>query len=228
MDTINERKESGEGLLLGADSIDLSRPDNTELVRGAPLWIEALWYFLGLPLLRSPLITSSAFRCILLRMFGAKIGRGVYIKPGLRVKFPWYLAVGEHSWLGEDLWIDNLAEVNIEAHCCLSQGAYLCTGNHDWSSFNMRLYRQPITCRRGSWVGAKAVLCPGVVVGAGAIVSAGSVVTKNISDMEVHAGNPAQFVRHRKLGSNEVMPKALENRFSPKGDIGVTARIGHE
>jgi putative colanic acid biosynthesis acetyltransferase WcaF len=199
MDTIKEGKESAEDLLLGAGSIDLSCPDNTELVRGAPFWIEALWYFLGLPLLRSPLITSSALRRILLRMFGAKIGKGVYMKPGLRVKFPWYLEVGDYSWLGEDLWIDNLADVKIEAHCCLSQGAYLCTGNHDWSSVNMRLYRRPITCRRGSWVGAKAVICPGVVVGVGAIVSAGSVVTKNIPDMEVHAGNPAQFVRHRKL-----------------------------
>ena len=199
MDTVNETAERGEGRLLGADSIDLSRPDNTELIRGAPLWLEALWYFLGLPMLRSPLITSSAFRCRLLRVFGAKIGKGVHIKPGLRVKFPWYLEVGDHSWLGEDLWIDNLADVKIEAHCCLSQGVYLCTGNHDWSSVNMRLFRRPITCRRGCWIGAKAMLCPGVVVGAGAIVSAGSVVTGNIPEMEVHAGNPAQFVSFRKL-----------------------------
>jgi putative colanic acid biosynthesis acetyltransferase WcaF len=199
MDTVSERRENGKGLLLAADSIDLSRPDNTELVRGASLWVEAIWYFFGLPMLRSSLITSSTFRCRLLRTFGAKIGMGVCIKPGLRVKFPWYLEVGDHSWLGEDLWIDNLAAVKIEEHCCLSQGAYLCTGNHDWSTVNMRLYRRSIACRRGCWIGAKAVLCPGVVVGAGAIVSAGSVVTKNIPDMEVHAGNPAKFVRYRKL-----------------------------
>jgi putative colanic acid biosynthesis acetyltransferase WcaF len=135
----------------------------------------------------------------LLRIFGAKVGRGVYIKPGVRVKFPWFLEIGDHSWLGEDLWIDNLAHVKIEAHCCLSQGAYLCTGNHDWSSVNMRLFRRPIICRQGCWIGAKAILCPGVVIGAGAIVTAGAVVTTNIRDMEIHAGNPAQFVRQRKL-----------------------------
>jgi putative colanic acid biosynthesis acetyltransferase WcaF len=150
-------------------------------------------------MLRSHLIISSAFRCALLRIFGAKIGNGVYIKPGLRVKFPWYLEIGDHSWLGEDLWIDNLAQVSIGAHCCLSQGAYLCTGNHDWSSVNMRLFRQPITCKRGSWIGAKAILCPGVVIGAGAIVTTGSVVTKSVPDMEVHAGNPAHFVRYRHI-----------------------------
>jgi putative colanic acid biosynthesis acetyltransferase WcaF len=194
-----DQKESKQGPLLDAEVVDLSQPDNTELVRGAAVWVEVLWYFLALPVLRSHLITSSTLRCLLLRLFGAKVGIGVYIKPGLRVKFPWYLEIGDHSWLGEDLWIDNLAHVKIEAHCCLSQGAYLCTGNHDWSSVNMRLFRRPITCRRGSWIGAKAILCPGVVIGAGAIVTMGSVVTKSVPDMEIHAGNPAQFTKYRQL-----------------------------
>jgi putative colanic acid biosynthesis acetyltransferase WcaF len=181
--------------------IDLSKPDNTELVRGAPLAVEALWYFLASPLLQLRLITSSSFRRLLLRLFGAKIGPGVYLKPGIRVKFPWYLEVGEYSWLGEDLWIDNLAKVTIGAHCCVSQGAYLCTGNHDWSTPNMKLFRKPITCEDGSWVGAKSIICPGVTVGKGAVVSAGSVVTNNVPAMEVHAGNPAHFIRLRKLCS---------------------------
>ena len=182
-----------------ADGIDLSTPDNSEFVRGAPLWKEALWYFAGLPILRSPLITSSPLRCSLLRAFGAKIGKGVYIKPGLRVKFPWYLDVGDHTWLGEDAWIDNLAQVSIGPHCCVSQGAYFCTGNHDWTAPNMKLFRRPIRCERGSWIGAKAVLGPGVTIGAGSIVTAGAVVMKNIPEMEVHSGNPAQFTRKRKL-----------------------------
>ncbi|MGD1070148.1 MAG: WcaF family extracellular polysaccharide biosynthesis acetyltransferase [Bryobacteraceae bacterium] len=182
-----------------ASRIDLSVPDNGELVRGAPLPIEAAWYFFGLPLLRSSLIASSPFRRWLLRLFGAKIGRRVHIKPGLRVKFPWYLEVGDHTWLGEDLWIDNLAQVTIGPHCCLSQGAYLCTGNHDWSAPNMKLFRRPIRCEQGSWVGAKCVVCPGVTLGAGAVASAGSVIVKDIPAMEVHAGNPASFVRRRKL-----------------------------
>lgn len=199
MGIINSQTKHNQDQFLPTDSVDLSRPDNRELVRGAPLWVEALWYFLALPLLRSHLITSSWFRCRLLCLFGAKIGRGVYVKPGLRVKFPWYLEIGEHSWLGEDLWIDNLAHVKIEQHCCLSQAAYLCTGNHDWSSVNMRLIRKPITCKRGSWVGAKAIIGPGVVVGAGAVICTGAVVTGSVPDMEVYAGNPAQFVRCRQL-----------------------------
>ena len=182
-----------------ADLIDLSSPDNTELIRGAPIWIEALWYFFGLPILRSHLIPSSALRRGILRIFGAKIGTGVHIKPGLRVKFPWYLSVGDYSWLGEDLWIDNLARVTIGAHCCLSQGVYVCTGNHDWSSVNMRLFSRPVTCERGCWIGARAVLCPGVVVGRGAIVAVGSVITAHVPAMEIHAGVPAHFVKRRTI-----------------------------
>lgn len=179
--------------------IDLSCPDNTDLVRGAPLLVEALWYFLAQPLLRSPLIVSSAFRRFLLRLFGAKVGRGVLMKPGIRVKFPWYLEVGDHCWLGEDLWIDNLAMVRIGAHVCISQGAYLCTGNHDWTTPNMRLFRREIVCKNGSWVGAKSVLCPGVIIGEGAVVAVGSVVSKPVPPFSVYAGNPAVFVRRRHL-----------------------------
>lgn len=179
--------------------VDLSIPDNRELVRGAPLIVEAIWYFVGLSLLKNHLITSSAFRCWLLRLFGSTIGRGVYVKPGLKVKFPWYLEVGDYSWLGEDLWIDNLARVEIGAHVCVSQGVYFCTGNHDWTTPNMRLFRRPIVCAAGSWVGARAVLCPGVRIGEKAIVTAGSVVTKSVPPSEIHAGNPARFVRYRNI-----------------------------
>jgi putative colanic acid biosynthesis acetyltransferase WcaF len=198
--SVAERPFGGRAEDLGhSRQIDLSVPDNSDLDRGRSLVIEALWYFLGLPLLRSAIITSSGFRCRLLRLFGAKIGAGVYIKPGLRVKFPWYLEVRDHCWLGEDLWIDNLAQVTIGPHACVSQGAYLCTGNHDWSSPNMKLFRRPIVCGRGSWVGARSVVCPGVTIGDGAILTAGSVAPKSIPSFEIHAGNPAAFVRRRAL-----------------------------
>jgi putative colanic acid biosynthesis acetyltransferase WcaF len=194
--------------------IDLSAPDNGDLDRGAPLAIEALWYFLGLPLLRSGLITSSIFRCWLLRLFGARVGVGVYVKPGLRVKFPWYLDVRDHSWLGEDLWIDNLAQVTIGPHACVSQGAYLCTGNHDWSSTNMKLFRRPIVCGQGSWIGAKAVVCPGVTIGEGAVLTTGSVASKSVPPFEIYAGNPAQFIRRRVLHTSVSRPNEIDASVS--------------
>lgn len=183
-------------------TVDLSKPDNSEYQKGRSVLVQALWYLFGLPLLRSYLIPVSALKCFVLRLFGAKVGRGVYIKPGVRVKFPWYLSIGDFCWLGEDLWIDNLAPVWIGSHVCISQGAYLCTGNHDWTTPNMKLFRKPISVQDGSWVGARAVVCPGVVVGCGAVVAAGSLITKNVPGFEVWAGNPAAFIRQRQIYSN--------------------------
>lgn len=179
--------------------VDLSRPDNTLLVRGRSRFIEALWIFFAAPLLASRVIVSSGFRVFLLRLFGAKVGVDVYIKPGVRVKFPWYLSIGDHCWIGEDVWIDNLAEVSIASHVCVSQGAYLCTGNHDWSMPNMRLFSKPIRLETGCWVGARSVICPGVRIAEGAILSVGSIATKDLPSYEIHAGNPAAFVRKRVL-----------------------------
>jgi putative colanic acid biosynthesis acetyltransferase WcaF len=145
------------------------------------------------------MIPSSGVRVRLLRLFGASIGTGVVIKPGVRIKYPWLLTVGDHSWIGEDCWIDNLATVRIGNNACLSQGSYLCTGNHDWSDPAFGLIVKPITLADGSWVGAKAMICPGVDLGVESIAAAGSVVMKSIPAGEIHAGNPAEFVRRREL-----------------------------
>jgi putative colanic acid biosynthesis acetyltransferase WcaF len=183
--------------------LEIDLRSSNKVVRGRPLWFDACWYFFGLPLLKSYFITSSSFRATLLRLFGARVGKGVVLKPGLKVKFPWYLDVGDYAWVGEDAWIDNLAQVTIGPHACISQGVYLCTGNHDWTSLNMRLFAKPITCGRGSWVGARATVCPGVSMGPGAILAAGSVANKDIPSFEIHGGNPAVFVRYRILAASE-------------------------
>ena len=181
--------------------VDLSVPDNSEYDKGRPWLVIALWHFIGAPMVRSNWLPVSCVKAILLRAFGARIGAGAYIKPGIKVKFPWYLSVGDHCWLGEDVWIDNLAPVTIGSHVCVSQGAYLCTGNHDWSSPNMKLFRKPITLQDGSWVGARAIVGPGTVIGVGAIVTAGGVVTKNVPAGQIWAGNPARYTRDRIVGA---------------------------
>ena len=181
--------------------IDLSATDSSELVRGRSRLIEALWLFLGAPILASRFMLSTRVRAAVLRIFGAKIGRNMYMKPGVRVKFPWYLSVGDHCWIGEDVWIDNLAPITIASHVCVSQGAYLCTGNHDWCSFNMRLFIRPIHLKRGCWVGAKTVVGPGVTVAEGAILTAGSVATKDLAPYGIYAGNPAVFLKRRVVRS---------------------------
>jgi putative colanic acid biosynthesis acetyltransferase WcaF len=191
--------------------VDLSVPDNSEYDKGRAWPAIALWHFIGAPLVRCNWLPIASFKGALLRAFGARIGTGAYIKPGVKVKFPWYLSVGDHCWLGEDVWIDNLAPVTIGSHVCISQGAYLCTGNHDWSSPNMKLFRKPITLQDGSWVGARAIVGPGTVVGVGAIVTAGSVVTKNVPAGQIWTGNPARYTRDRIVGAK---PPALVGHVS--------------
>ena len=149
--------------------------------------------------MRCPVIPFSSFRTWILRVFGARIEEGVVIKPGVRVKYPWLLSVGRHSWIGENCWIDNVAPVEIGNNVCISQGAYLCTGNHDWSDPRFGLSVKAIKLGDGSWVGARALICPGVALGECAVAAAGSVVTGNIPDYEIHAGNPAKFVRVRNI-----------------------------
>lgn len=177
--------------------IDLSKPDSSDLVRGRSRLVEALWLLFGAPVLASRIMFSTGVRSWLLRLFGAQIGRNMYMKPGVRVKFPWYLSVGDHCWIGEDVWIDNLAPVSIGSHVCVSQGAYLCTGNHDWTKPNLKLFTRPIRLERGSWIGAKAFVGPGVTVQEGAILTAGSVTAKDLPAFGIYSGNPAVFTKKR-------------------------------
>ncbi len=168
------------------------------------LW-QLTWFFLGLPLLRSPLLPSSSLRVRLLRFFGSDIGAGVVIKPGVRVKYPWHLIVGNDCWIGEDCWIDNLTTVRLGNDVCVSQGVYFCTGNHDWTDPTFSLVVKPITLKDGSWAGAKTILAPGAVLGQCAIAAAGAVVMREVPAYEIHAGNPASFIKHRALRNQSVL-----------------------
>jgi putative colanic acid biosynthesis acetyltransferase WcaF len=179
--------------------VRLSTFENSWYKPGRSRFVQALWFFIGLPVLRCTLLPSSAIRVSLLRAFGARIGTGAILRPGVRVKYPWKLVLGNDCWIGEDCWIDNLATVSLGNDVCISQGAYLCTGNHDRADPSFGLIVKPIHLEDGAWIGAKAVLGPGVRVGRAAIASLGSVVVRNIPPREIHAGNPARFVANRKF-----------------------------
>jgi len=181
--------------------VRLDQYDNKSYDCGRGILAQSLWFFIGLPILRCQINPFSGLKSSLLRLFGATIGVGVIIKPGVRVKYPWKLSVGDHSWIGEDVWIDNLAQVTIGSHACLSQAAYLCTGNHDWKDPKFRLMISEIQIGEGAWVGAKSVLCPGVTMAKLSILTAGSVATGCIPGNEILAGNPAIFVRTRIIQS---------------------------
>jgi putative colanic acid biosynthesis acetyltransferase WcaF len=163
--------------------------------RGAPRWKEALWGLVRILFFLSPWPWPSAFKAALLRSFGAEIGRGVVIRPRVHITFPWRLKVGDHSWIGEEVLILNLAPVHIGAHCCLSQRAFLCTGSHDFRAASFPLVTAPIQILDRSWIAAGCFVAPGLTVGPDAMASAGSVVTRDIPRLSIVAGNPAKPIR---------------------------------
>ncbi|MCU0552160.1 MAG: WcaF family extracellular polysaccharide biosynthesis acetyltransferase [Leptolyngbya sp. Prado105] len=166
---------------------------------GAPLWKQLLWFFIGSLIVESRLIPISAIKVWVLRAFGAAIGQGVNIKPGVRVKFPWRLTIGDHCWIGENAWFDNIAPITLEDQVCVSQEVYFCTGNHDWSALLFDLKAAAIYVESGSWLAARSVIAPGVRVGRGAILSLGSIAVQSLAPMMVYSGNPALAIKPRKL-----------------------------
>lgn len=171
---------------------------------GASILMQILWYFIGSPIVRSYLLPFSGLKVLTLRLFGARLGRGVRVKPGVKIKFPWRLEVGDYSWLGEDAWIDNLACVRIGHSCCLSQGVYLCTGNHDWSSDQFDLIPAEIQVADRVWISAFSKIAPGVVVAEGAVLTLGSVAVSTIEPWSINRGNPAEKIGQRSIKDRPV------------------------
>lgn len=154
---------------------NLASYNNSSFNPGRGTIVRIAWYYVSLIFLESGWFPVSSLKCWLLRRFGATVGTGVVIKPHVRVKYPWQLVVGDHCWIGQEVWIDNLACVTLESDVCLSQGVYLCTGSHDHRSPTFELKTAPITIQHGAWIAARAIVLGGAVVGRGEVVGAGAV-----------------------------------------------------
>jgi len=171
---------------------DLSAFDNRAFVRGRPMAVEIMWRVVSVLIFRSSLVHHYGIKRSLLNVFGARISRGVRIKPNVTITFPWKLSVGENSWIGEGAWIDNLDEVSIGANVCISQGAYLCTGNHDYKKSSFDLTVAPIHIENGAWVAAKATVAPGTVMRTGAVLGMQSLGKGELEAFTVYQGNPSE------------------------------------
>lgn len=159
--------------------------------------IRLLWIVTSVLFVQCNWNPLSSFRTALLRLFGAKIGHGVIIKPGVQIKYPWHLIIGNDVWIGEHVWIDNLTTVTIDDNVCLSQGAFLLTGNHDYSKTTFDLMVKPIVIEEGVWIGAKAVVCPGVICRSHAVLTVASVARTELTSYTIYNGNPAEPVKER-------------------------------
>jgi putative colanic acid biosynthesis acetyltransferase WcaF len=159
-----------------------------------------LWYFTNMLFFKTLLPFPSSFKVKLLRASGAKVGNGVVIKPDVNIKYPWFLEIGDHCWIGEGVWIDNLAKVTMGSNVVLSQGAYLLTGSHDYKKETFDLMLGEIVLQDGVWIGAKATVCPGVTCKSHSVLAVSSVATGDLDAYGIYQGNPAVMKRERMIG----------------------------
>jgi putative colanic acid biosynthesis acetyltransferase WcaF len=157
------------------------------------------WYLINMIFINSYLPLPVAFKVWLLRLFGAKIGKNVMIKPKVNIKYPWFLEIGHNTWIGEEVWIDNLDHVIIGENVCISQSAMLLTGNHDFTKTTFDLILDKIVIENGVWICAKAIVCQGVTCKNHSVLGVGAVATTDLDAYGIYKGNPLVFVKNRQI-----------------------------
>lgn len=179
--------------------VDLSKFNNSWYHPGRSVLVRLLWYMTNALFFQNPLNPSSSLKVLLLRLFGAKIGQGVMLKPSINVKYPWNMEIGDYTWIGENAWLDSLAPIKIGSNCCISQGVYFCTGNHDWTDQAFCLVVKPIMVENGAWIGARSTVLPGVVLKSHSVVTAGSIISKDTEPYMIYSRSPAVKVKGRSI-----------------------------
>jgi putative colanic acid biosynthesis acetyltransferase WcaF len=171
----------------------------TSIVIGASRTKQVAWYFVNILFFKNPFNIFSSVKVRLLRLFGARLGRGVVIKPAVNIKYPWKLRIGDHSWIGEEVWIDNLSDVTIGNNTVLSQGSLLLTGSHDHRKETFDFISEPIVLEDGVWICAKAIVLGGAICGSHSVLTANSVSDKHMEPYTIYKGNPAIAIKKRTI-----------------------------
>ena len=185
-------------------SVNLASFDNSWYSPGRPALVRALWILTSALFFLTSFPWPSRLKAFLLRVFGARVGNGVVVKPRVNVKYPWNLSVGDHSWIGEGVWLDTLAKVSIGANACLSQGAMVETGNHDWSRPTFDLVVKEVVIEDGAWMAVRSLILPGARLASHAVLSAGSVLAGDTEDYGIYAGTPARKAKERAIREGSV------------------------
>lgn len=155
------------------------------------------WYFVSLIFFENGFTPSSNIKVLILKFFGAQIGKKCVIKPFVKIKYPWKLKLGDYVWLGEKVWIDNLDFVKIGSSVCVSQGAYILTGSHDMNSTSFDLITKPVLIEDGVWICAKSIVLPGVLCKSDSVLSSGSVAKFDLDSKGIYSGNPAILIKKK-------------------------------
>ncbi len=172
-------------------NIDLTGYNQSWFVRGRSAWVVILWDLTWLLLLRPCPQPFYAWKRCIWRCFGAHIGQGVLLRSTVRCNYPWKVTIGDFAWIGEEVWLYALDRITIGAHAVISQQTYLCTGSHELSDPHFSLKTAPIIIGDGAWIALRAVIMPGLTIGAGAVISANALLTKHAQPWTIYRGSPA-------------------------------------
>lgn len=172
--------------------VDLRQYDQAWFQRGRSSGFVLFWWLVQATIFPLTPHHLSGIRAAILRLFGAKVGKGVVIRPTARFTFPWKIAIGDYSWIGDDVVLYSLDSISIGKHAVISQKCYLCTGSHDIHSVNFTLKTAPITIGNGVWVATDCFVGPGVEIGANSVVGARSSVFRSLPSGYICLGTPAR------------------------------------
>ncbi len=173
------------------NKVNLSLYDNSWYKPGKNFLVRIIWHFLNAVLFSSSLIPINALKIIILKLFGSNVGKGVVIKPGVYIRYPWNLSIGDFVWIGDKAIIDNHGKVRIGDNVCISQHAMILTGSHNPASKAFDLVLSDIVIEDGVWIGAKAIVNGGIRCASHSILSVNSVAIQNLLDYTIYSGNPA-------------------------------------
>jgi putative colanic acid biosynthesis acetyltransferase WcaF len=171
-------------------------PDN---FRGRAAIVVQLWWIVQFFLIKPSPQFMYAWRRFWIQLFGAQIGKQVLIRPSVKVTYPWKLKIGDYSWIGDDVVLYTLGNIEIGSHTVISQRSYICTGSHDYTSPTFDIYAKAIHIGDQVWIAADVFVAPGVTIGDGAVVGARSTVLHDLPFGMVCYGNPAKPIRSRQM-----------------------------
>jgi putative colanic acid biosynthesis acetyltransferase WcaF len=165
--------------------------------RGRNAVVVQLWWIVQVTLFACSPRVCNGWRCFLMRLFGASVGRHVVIRPSARVTYPWRVVIGDYSWVGDDVVLYSLGPIRIGRHSVISQRSYLCGAGHDYTDPSFPTVSKAIAIADEVWVAADVFVAPGVSIGRGAVIGARSSVFSDMPDMMICHGFPARPIRPR-------------------------------
>ena len=168
--------------------------------RGRNAIIVQLWWFVQATLFRLSPQFMYGWRRFLLRLFRAKIGKKVIIRPTVKITYPWKVKIGDYSWIGDNVTLYSLGNIEIGKNTVISQKSYLCTGSHDYTKNDFPIYAKKISIEDECWIATDVYIAPGIKIGKGAVIGARSSVFNNLKGRKIYIGSPAKFVKNRDIG----------------------------